>query len=701
MGATQDPSIDFLIQMSSPLQLVGLAHPRITVADVVGNKLASDAGSFAAFNAMDQDVQIEEIVSLSPNVTANLLESSSLDLVSGQTRPVAFRLEVHRDFALAVRLEVRYTHKVQSANKTDDVAHTSNFVVSFELRKKSINEVHKLTYVHSGGIVSYSMLRPPSEKALHRATRGQRFPVFINLHGAGLEADDPTFTQSLDGVPDLAAWTLFPSGVTPWSGDDWHDWALRDVESAISALPRWIDRLGWTGLGVEAAKWLVCGHSNGGQGVLYFVSHRPDNIIAAAQVSGYSSIQQYVPYQFWREIDPALSLVIHASLNNYRHELLVPTNMKGIDLMQQHGSADDNVPCFHARRMQQLIFEAGNTSQYVELAGKGHWFDGIMTTAPLRDFYEGKLIQASEGQLMQASEGQVTPESFTLTVASPVESGPKFGFRIEDLSRPGQLGKVHVKTSDDGLSVTTSNVLRFSLDCSAYASDQLTIDGQFVALDRGHHTLRVHLMRRDLRWQAVSSHSLQEPKELGRHKYQSCGMQSILHTKSAITIFIQDASLAYVALQISRNLHQYYGADAVVRRASSSGEGIVGNVITLKCGDQTPGQEKQFPVRVEQAKVIIQDDQNQTTREYEAGGEGISTAFLHPLPQDRIGLVIWGQHKHSLEVAARLAAPTITGAGQPDFVVLTDQCLRKGTGAVLAAGLFDSFWRVSTMSYFT
>ena len=40
------------------------------------------------------------------------------------------------------------------------------------------------------------------------------------------------------------------------------------------------------------------------EGVWYATTHHPDRIIAAAAISGYMSIQSYVPFQMWHECDP-------------------------------------------------------------------------------------------------------------------------------------------------------------------------------------------------------------------------------------------------------------------------------------------------------------------------------------------------------------------------------------------------------------
>ncbi len=86
---------------------------------------------------------------------------------------------------------------------------------------KDIHSPHKFTFLHPSGIVSYAIIRAPSKKVCSEADSKTELPVLLNLHGAGLEADSQQVRHMLDGVPDLPSWVLFPTGVTPWSGDDW------------------------------------------------------------------------------------------------------------------------------------------------------------------------------------------------------------------------------------------------------------------------------------------------------------------------------------------------------------------------------------------------------------------------------------------------------------------------------------------------
>lgn len=163
--------------------------------------------------------------------------------------------------------------------------------VSQPVTKETIYSPHKVTFLHPGGIVSYAMLRPPARNATCQTGQNGSLPILIANHGAGVEASNPMVAHALDPVSDLCAWVLFPTGVTPWSGDDWHNWGFADVEAAVQSIPKWIENVGWKGPKADVKRWIMTGHSNGGQGTWYGLTHRPDRLVAAAPISGYASIQ--------------------------------------------------------------------------------------------------------------------------------------------------------------------------------------------------------------------------------------------------------------------------------------------------------------------------------------------------------------------------------------------------------------------------
>jgi hypothetical protein len=159
-------------------------------------------------------------------------------------------------------------------------------------------------------------------------------------------------------------------------------------------------------------------------------------------------------------MEPKVAALIQISLSSYRHELLVD-NFMGVPILQQHGRDDDNVPTYHSRRLSQLIFESGLPSQYVELPGKGHWFDGIMTTEPLRRFYNVSNISGSD---------TVMPRRFGFAVPSSGDMGSRSGIFVDQLQSPDQLGKIEVSISEDSLTwaLNTSNIHRFHFTSTVF-----------------------------------------------------------------------------------------------------------------------------------------------------------------------------------------------------------------------------------------
>ena len=145
---------------------------------------------------------------------AGILGEVPFKLAPGQSRPLAFRLFMLNPEVAVMSLKIAF--KIQGSSMLlhrDLISHT--FV------KHTIHEPHRFTFLHPGGVVSYAILRAPSVNASHSLSPDRALPVIINMHGAGLEADSPQVRHMLDSIPDIAGWVLFPTGVTPWSGDDW------------------------------------------------------------------------------------------------------------------------------------------------------------------------------------------------------------------------------------------------------------------------------------------------------------------------------------------------------------------------------------------------------------------------------------------------------------------------------------------------
>jgi hypothetical protein len=148
-----------------------------------------------------------------------LTHSRFTRLEPGQTRPIPFRLDLLNTNTSSLKITIRYDNKhAERANSYVEDARELDFLV--KLKKQSRYSPQKVTHLHPGGIVSYAVLRPPSRKATC-LPNVKAAPILLQFHGAGVEADNEMVSHSLDSLPDLCAWVLFPTAVTPWSADDW------------------------------------------------------------------------------------------------------------------------------------------------------------------------------------------------------------------------------------------------------------------------------------------------------------------------------------------------------------------------------------------------------------------------------------------------------------------------------------------------
>lgn len=612
-----------------------------------------------------------------------------MDVLPGQGRPVPFLVSFKKGSVSNLDIEVTYLSNGEDLVQ-DRSNNGSNFVhdyrLNLHLTRKSMWEPHKITYMHPAGIVSYSVLHPPSRTTCERMSAKEELPIFVNLHGAGVEIDKDLWKHSLDDVhEELPAWTIFPSGMTTWGGDDWHSWGLADVEAAVSSIPVWIKSLKWHGPKVNTDCWLVAGHSNGGQGVWFTLSHRPDKVLAAAPVSAYNSIQSYVPYTFWQETDPLKLSVLDASLGRFRHEILVPSNARGIPILQQHGSKDDNVPPLHARQMHRLLSQEGLPSKYVELDGQSHWFDGVMTTEPLQKFY---LTQLKSGCTDR-------PENFSIVLSDTGDAGPRSGIQIDKLLVPGSLGRVDVRESGPRLALRTSNVLQLSL---SRRDKMVHIDEQVIHCPST--AACVLRLEGKTGWFCAQMDEPNSKSSLERTRKQFGTIEAILRTNGTMLIQVVDFVSQRIAVQVSQNLLQYYGTDSRIINVATRPEvpQSHGNVITVGIGGEIgAGQLKNHPVTVHEGEIHIRDASGITNR-YTAENSGLGAIFLRPLSEDRLELVIWGVDASSLATAARLT-PSLTGTGQPDFVVTSAKCKWQGVEGVLGMGFFDSQWNVTRTSF--
>jgi hypothetical protein len=190
-----------------------------------------------------------------------------------------------------------------------------------------------------------------------------------------------------------------------------------------------------------------------------------------------------------------------------------------------------------------------------------------------------------------------------------------------------------------------------------------------------------------------------EWKQLERIGRQWGALNAFLSTRGTFNIVMPPASTVKeyhktVALEISRNLYQYFAADSEI---VDEVDAVAGNVVLLglpsEFGIDAVGNS---PISSFQGFITISNELGQSRRFRIEPGLGL--IYLHPLSDQRLALVIWGADESGLLAATRLV-PLRAGVGQPDFVVVGKETSWTGAAGVRAMGMFNSRWQVSAGSY--
>jgi hypothetical protein len=311
-------------------------------------------------------------------------------------------------------------------------------------------------------------------------------------------------------------------------------------------------------------------------------------------------------------------------------------------------------------------------------------FSTVMTTPELVNFYRS-----------QTQNKDVLPrrlENFTIIVGNPGDMGSKGGIKILQLHDPGLYGKVEVK----GHSIKTSNIMSLEFDVVLWQGT-ITINGAQLMLGETMALFSVPMNIYNIGTEESFATSQKEATMSRRYGRQLGSMTAILHTKGHFIIQHPGlASTSHVALQVSRNLHQYFQADTAVFPSFSDPRlsNTSGNIITLAISNRIPHLSPYFPIRITNAGCSVRNHEGE---KQEFGENARGAAFLRSAGGERLELVIWGADEEGLQQAARIV-PMLTGVGQPDFVVVGKSAKWRGIEGVLAMGFFDAKWRVTASS---
>ncbi|CAG8568986.1 1077_t:CDS:10 [Cetraspora pellucida] len=466
----------------------------IIVPDLVDGFLAGNFASVAILNTQEKSwitVSKVNVINSNVNMTASLVSGNSktgIRIAPSQQRNIKIYLSIESQIFSGMPLSFQLQFLVSSRTE-DKIIYWTKVTNVISINNKNFGDAYKFTFEDFDTTVQYgrcfAMAIPSSEPC-----KPYKCPILVALHGAGVEADSEFWITAYKRQK--SAWILLPTGRTPW-GYDWHGPSLKNTQTAIITLSKFMP-------GVpkhlkpfflpDSDRLFISGHSNGGQGAWFFMSHFPDSVIAGNPAAAYTKIQKYVPY-YWNSeahLDPILKGILESSIAEYNNDLYT-TNLAstvGIPILARAGSDDDNVPPLHSRMLVRLVSEHSGDPQAIKLSeipGQGHWFDKVMDDDVMQEFYDEHL------KFNYLNNSDSCPKEFTIILLNPASFGSKCGIHIEQLQIPFRLGKLHVRIEKyphgrTAWHIKTSNIRRFKfvnsikVQAEYLNAERIIIDGK-------------------------------------------------------------------------------------------------------------------------------------------------------------------------------------------------------------------------------
>jgi len=340
--------------------------------------------------------------------------------------------------------------------------------------------------------------------------------------------------------------------------------------------------------------------------------------------------------------------------------------------------------------MYQLINETGSFSSYDVPKGKPHWWERVVTEPNLQEFYKKILANPQIPTLNQSGH-------YEMVVADPGEMSGRYGILVTYLQEQGKLGKLKVSPSErkDVWRFTPENIMAFEIQPDSEIKS-LVIDGAnnnasvFTRSASNTRTLKFWLHPETKSW------TMTDPAvPPTRSNLHFGGLNAILRSTGPYLIRCTSDDLLPLAIQTSRNLNTYFGAESEILTMSdlndpaySSEDWPLTFLVTLAIGGALPPH----PTHPFRFTTTLERQSGKGWQPMVQANEPHAAIYLRPNAVHDLELVIWGSNLAMAEMAARLM-PMVSGTGQPDWIVCRKEIAWKGLDGC-EVGWFDAWWKI-------
>jgi len=544
-------------------------------------------------------------------------------------------------------------------------------------------------------------------------TDGEADAVVLTLHGAGVDC----MGQAASYSPKPDFWIVAPTNRRRF-GFDWQDWGRIDAYETLTSALFGISFVSYDDTPPQRMRELrrrvyLTGHSMGGHGTWHLAANDPARFAAIAPSAGWSSFDSYGGGR------PAGTLAeLWQSADGASRTLSLIDNLKQVPTYVLHGTADDNVPATEAKLMVDALTAAGAPPEVHLQEGAGHWWDG--DASPGADCVDWPGLF----ELFRRSARPERIDRVAFVSNDPSTQSASDWVRVDRLERYGEPFRVDATwdhSSRSG-SVTTRNVALLSLRTpDDQGGATWTIDGIAApSTPEQQPASNQRFERARGSWHPASHEVAPEPavswtprrKGLDR-SFLEMGPFKNVFNRSFVLVHGTSGTPEETRELLDRvrydAAHWWYrgnGRALVVSDARwlerDRGRGLVrdqegqlmwtlGMNVLLYGNRDTNGAwaelvSENAPFDAARGKLRLG----------EKTFEGNALGACVVLPRlDGSGLV--GLFADTGARGTRLGyclSPFTSGVGYPDYTLFSADVLTKGDGGVLAAGWFDSAWRI-------
>ncbi|KAG9003012.1 hypothetical protein FRB93_011299 [Tulasnella sp. JGI-2019a] len=594
------------------------------------------------------------------------LNDPTFNISSGQTRRISLKINQAKAISDLPNLDltIRFSSRNTSSRQITLIARINlhHIPALQSMTPDDLATLSPLKQTYWAPHASQALIVPPLHIGAPYTT-----PI-IALHGAGVELTNPFWPAAIPRQD--RSWVIIPSGGSSW-GYDWRGPSLQDILAAVSAL-----RVREPDM---PAGLVVIGHSNGGQGTFHLASRYPDLVHSSMPAAAYQSAPLYVPEtyshgRYW--VDPTLDSILKSSTAGGDNDRFLGNLVRG-RVRVVHGGDDGNVPVWHGRAAVQTVkdWSLNSDIELIEVPQKDHWFADVFThpqrSAIIADF-ASTAVKKTE-----------FPQSFTLTVLWPRESGAMGGYRILDTKIHGRFASARIV---NGTIVRSTNIRILSYQHPVGVGlrpAEIVLDSQPIQLGDSASGETLFRLTDGGTWEEV-----QQPLLDDLHPYAG-PISRVLVSETAITIVVaSDRGPMDVAKRLAWALYTYLALDIAIvsddQMAEEAAAGVtrIGSVIVMSA--QTPTIYGQSVLGHRPSEFRVAKDGSFELRGRHFSDAGTALLFMHSRH-----LFMHGTDLAGLERAFR-AFPFRTGTPCPEWIILAKEVDTFSYGGILGAGFWGS-----------